>query len=77
MSLDRSEDRNVHFFDERKPDIVLGGLVQNNSVTEKSFLLHLNIVCIITDPVHVYGQATGDVVSMVDTPLQLGDYGKL
>ena len=74
MPLDRSEDRNVHFFDESKSDTVLGGLVQNGSVTEKNFLSMLAIVLVTEAPIYVYAKATGIAVLMGDEALQVGDY---
>jgi hypothetical protein len=74
MSENRSHFRNVHFFDEANPDSVLGGLIQNGSVTEKNFLVMLDIVLITTAPIRVSAKDTGRVVSMVDTCLEPGDY---
>ena len=74
MPLNRSEDRNVHFFDESKPDIVLGGLVQNGSVTVENFISMLAIVLVRKAPIYVYAKVTGNAVSMSDEPLQVGDY---
>ena len=71
---DRSLDRNIHFSDERNPDAILGGLIQNGSVTERNFLSMLKIVLITTSPIRVYAKATGTPVLQADIPLQLGDY---
>ena len=71
---DRSLDRNIRFSDERNPDAILGGLVQNGSVTEMNFLSMLNIVLISTSPIRVFSKATGAPVLQTDTPLGLGDY---
>ena len=73
MSGHRSHFRNVRFFDEANPDVVLGGLVQNGSLTEKNFLAMLDIV-LVTTPIRVSAKDTGRIVSMVDTCLDLGDY---
>ena len=72
--LNRSLGRNVRFSDERNPDVILGGLIQNGSVTEMNFLSVLGIVLITTSPIRVYAKATGAPVLQADTPLQLGDY---
>ncbi|KAI9773480.1 MAG: hypothetical protein M1840_007697 [Geoglossum simile] len=72
--LDRSLGRNIRFSDERNPDAILGGLIQNGSVTEMNFLSVLGIVLITTSPIRVYAKATGAPVLQADTPLQLGDY---
>ena len=74
MSGHRSHFHNVRFFDEANPDIVLGGLVQNGSLTEKNFLAMLDIVLVTTAPIRVSAKDTGRVVSMVDTRLNVGDY---
>jgi hypothetical protein len=70
----RSLDRNIHFSDERNPDAILGGLIQNGSVTEKNFLSMLNMILVTTSPIRVYAKATGILVLQTDVPLQLGNY---
>jgi len=74
MSSHRSHFRNVRFFDEANPDVVLGGLVQNGSLTEKNFLVMLDIVLVTTTLIRVSTEDTERVVSMVDTRLDVGDY---
>lgn len=37
MLLNRSYFRNVRFFHEADPDVILGGLVHNGSISEKNF----------------------------------------
>ena len=74
MSSNRSALRNVRFFDEASPAVVLGGLVQNASLTEKNFLMMLGIVLLPTAPIRVYARITGSVVSEVDALLNVGDY---
>jgi len=74
MSSHRSHFSNVRFFDEANPDVVLGGLVQNGFLTEKNFLVMLDIVLVTTAPIRVSTEDTGRVVSMVDTRLDVGDY---
>lgn len=74
MSAHRSHFRNVRFSDEAKPNVILGGLVQNGSLTEKNFLVMLGIVLVTTAPVRVFAKDTVRVVSMVDAPLDVGDY---
>jgi hypothetical protein len=59
MSSHRSHFRNVRFFDEANPDIVLGGLVQNGSLTERNFLVMLGIVLVSTAPIRVSVKDTG------------------
>lgn len=74
MSGHRSHFRNVRFFDEANPDVVLGGLVQNGSITERNFLTMLDIVFVTTAPIRVSAKDTGKVVSMVGTRLDVRDY---
>ena len=75
MSGHRSHFRNVRFFDEANPDVVLGGLIQNGSLTEKNFLTMLQMIVLMTTaPIRVSAKDTGRVVSMVDTRLDMGDY---
>jgi hypothetical protein len=74
MSGHRSHFRNVRFFNEANPDVVLGGLVQNRSFTERDFLMMLDIVLVITAPIRVSAKDTGRVVLMVGTRLDVGDY---
>lgn len=59
MPLCRSEGRNVHFFDESKPDTILGGLIQNGSVTERNFLSILAIVLATETPIYGYAKGNG------------------
>jgi len=37
MAADRSAGRNVHIYDARDPDVVLGGLILTNGVTNANF----------------------------------------
>ena len=74
MSGHRSHFRNVRFFDEANPDVALGGLIQNGSLTEKNFLVMLDIVLVTTAPISISAKYTGRVVSMADTRLDPGDY---
>ena len=52
MSGHRSHFRNVRFFDEANPDVVLGGLIQNGSLTEKNFLTILQMIVLVTTAPH-------------------------
>ena len=73
MSSHCSHFRNVRFFDEANPDIVLGGLVQNGSLTERNFLVMLGIVLVSTALIRVC-EGYREGVSMVDTRLNAGEY---
>jgi len=47
MPSNRSLGRNVHFYDATVPDVALGGLIQNGSVTEVNFLDYLWILLVL------------------------------
>ena len=70
----RSRFRNVWFFDASHQDIILGGLVQNGSITEKNLLDMLGIILVSTAPILVISRSTERVVSAVDSTLEPGDY---
>lgn len=76
MSGHSSHLRNVRSFDGANLDVVLGGLILSESLTEKNFLTVLQmIVLVITSPIRVSVGGTGRVVfSMVCTRLDVGDY---
>lgn len=50
MSEHRSLFHNIRFFDEANPDVALRGPVQNRFLTEKNFLVMLNIFLVTTAP---------------------------
>jgi len=76
MSQCRSLLRNVSFYDATKPDVVLGGLVQNGSITEANFLDMLGILLIVGgSPICVQGRTSSHIVSRLDVPLEIGEYG--
>lgn len=66
--------RNVRFFDEANPDVVLRGLIQNGFLTGMNLLMMLDIVLVTTAPICVSAKDFGRVVSMDDTRLNPGDY---
>ncbi|KAG0132645.1 hypothetical protein HOY82DRAFT_606325 [Tuber indicum] len=74
MSPKRSLLRNVLFYDATKPDEVLGGLVQNGSITEGNFLDIIGIVVITWFPIRVQERVWGHIVSRTDIPLKKGVY---
>jgi len=75
MSLNRSLLRNVHFHDATKPDEVLGGFVQNGSITEATFLDILGILLVVEgNPIRVQERLSGYIVSRTDIPLEKGVY---
>ncbi|KAG0136485.1 HNH endonuclease-domain-containing protein, partial [Tuber indicum] len=75
MSQNRSLPRNVTFYDATKPDVALGGLVQNGSITEANFLDMLEILLVVNwDPLRVQGRKSSHIVSRTDMPLRVGVY---
>lgn len=74
MPPDRSADRNVHFYDAMSPEVPLGGMIQNGSVTEANFLAMLNILLISEDPLHVNERGSDRVVTATNNALQVGGY---
>lgn len=74
MSSNRSHFRNVHFYDGSNPEKLLGGLIQNGSITEANFLDMLGIVLISEAPIRVQHRTSGEIVSKADSCLQVGIY---
>ncbi|TGZ81029.1 hypothetical protein EX30DRAFT_294648, partial [Ascodesmis nigricans] len=74
MPLDRSLGRNVHFYDAMTPQVPLGGMIQNGSVTENNFLDMLGILLISQAPLRVQERTSGHVVTTNNNPLQPGEY---
>ena len=64
----------MHFYDGHNPDLLLGGLIQNGSVTEKNFLDMLGILLIVEAPIQVQERVSGHLVSRSENPLQAGTY---
>lgn len=75
MALNRSLLRNITFHDAIHPDVTLGGLYQNGSLTEGNFLDILRIVLVIQlNPLRVQERASGHILSQNDIPLKKGVY---
>jgi len=75
MAKDRSEGRDVHFFDARHPNDVLGGLILNPTVTHSEFLQMLDILIITSHRYHVSLRGSAGVnLTRCNEPLQPGDY---
>ncbi|KAF8456037.1 HNH endonuclease-domain-containing protein [Kalaharituber pfeilii] len=72
--MNRSHFRNVHFYNGSNPDILLGGLVQNGSVTEANFHQMLEIVLVTETPIRVRHRTSGHIVSVSGSQLELGNY---
>ncbi|PWW72050.1 hypothetical protein C7212DRAFT_354837 [Tuber magnatum] len=75
MSQTRSVGRNVTFYNAAQPDVALGGLIQNGSITEESFLDMLGILLVVEEgPLHVQARISNHIVSRTRMPLQTGAY---
>ena len=75
MSTDRSDPRSVSFYDSTRPDVALGGFVQNGSITEANFLDILAIVLVVEgSPIRVQERISSHIVSRTDVPLKKGAY---
>lgn len=74
MPSDRSLGRNVHFYDATSPEVPLGGMIQNGSVTENVFLVILGILLISQAPLRVQERTSGHTVTTTNNPLQPGEY---
>ncbi|KAF8465989.1 hypothetical protein BDZ91DRAFT_849115 [Kalaharituber pfeilii] len=74
MSSNRSYSRNVQIYDGSNPDVLLGGLVQNGSVTERNFLQMLGIILITETPIIVQHRGSGHIVLVSDSRLEVGTY---
>lgn len=74
MPINRVSSRNVHFYNVSAPEVALGGLRQNGSVTERIFLEMLAIILVAATPVQVQRRASGYTLSMNDNRLEPGEY---
>jgi hypothetical protein len=74
MPPNRSLCRNVRFYDATVPDVALGGLAQNGSVTEANFLDFLFILLVTAAPLRVQERNSGHIVTMTNSRLELGEY---
>jgi HNH endonuclease len=74
MPINRAPGRNVHIYDASAPDVVLGGLIQNGSVTENNFLDMLGILLVSETPLRVQERTSGHVVTATNSSLQPGEY---
>ncbi|KAG0639744.1 hypothetical protein HOY80DRAFT_1043990 [Tuber brumale] len=75
MATNRSLTRNVMFYNANHPDMALGGLVQNGSITEANFLDILGILLITkASPIRVQERMSGHIISETEAPLQTGVY---
>ncbi|CUS15892.1 unnamed protein product, partial [Tuber aestivum] len=75
MATNRSLTRNVTFYNPTHPDVALGGLVQNGSITEANFLDILGILLLTgASPIRVQERMSSHILSRIETPLQTGVY---
>jgi hypothetical protein len=69
----RSAGQNVHIYDAKDPDTVLGGLVLINGVTNGNFYSMVDIVCIFDSKYYMREEA-GIIIQRDDHPLHTGKY---
>ncbi|RPB28070.1 hypothetical protein L211DRAFT_860397 [Terfezia boudieri ATCC MYA-4762] len=74
MPIDRSLGRNVKFYDATSPEVALGGMIQNGSVTEGNFLDMLGILLITETPIRVQERGSGHIVMKTNNRLEAGHY---
>ncbi|KAJ8104364.1 hypothetical protein POJ06DRAFT_265190 [Lipomyces tetrasporus] len=74
MVDNRSLGRTVHFYNALSPDDALGGLILNQSVTEKNFLFMLEILIVASNPYSLSLRGSGEVLTPSDAPLKPGQY---
>ncbi|PUU84228.1 hypothetical protein B9Z19DRAFT_1098221 [Tuber borchii] len=71
----RAIGRNVHIYDSRDPNTILGGLLVTNGVTNTNFYSMVGIIFIFTtDYTLRQGQKSGPTIKRDDKPLQQGSY---
>ncbi|KAG0132669.1 hypothetical protein HOY82DRAFT_643507 [Tuber indicum] len=67
--------RNVSFYDATHPDLTLGGLVQNGSITEANFFDILKILIVVKgSPLLIHERISSRIISRTDVPLKTGIY---
>ncbi|KAK9327574.1 HNH endonuclease-domain-containing protein [Lipomyces starkeyi] len=74
MSVSRSVDRSVHFFDASRPNEPLGGLFLNPSVTRRKFIYMLEILIDANCHYSVWLRGSEAPLMPTDEPLQPGYY---
>ncbi|KAK9235709.1 HNH endonuclease-domain-containing protein [Lipomyces kononenkoae] len=74
MAGSRAIGRDVHFYHFAEPDNALGGMILNPSVTERIFLLMLDILIDASGPYWVTSRSTGETLALSDEPLKRGHY---
>ena len=76
-TMNRSSGRNVLIFDHSRncqDTQLLGGLIQNGSITEVNFLDMLGILLVVDIPYRVERRGDNHVVTRSGNPLQPGEY---
>jgi hypothetical protein len=73
MPIDRSVGRNVHLYDFKNPDTVLGGLFLNDGVTNANFHAMIEIFCIFDSSYFLRGE-DNVIIQRDGFPLNPGKY---
>jgi hypothetical protein len=71
--INRSLGRNVHIYDAKHPNTILGGLVLTNSITNGNFYSMVEILIIFTSTFLLRDEG-GAEIKKDDRPLQPGKY---
>lgn len=72
---DRAARRDVHIFDPKDPNTVLGGLTITKGITNTNFYSMVGIIFIFTSDYHLRrGHRSGPIIKKDDRPLQAGNY---
>src|SRR5579862_9612050 len=70
---DRSAGRNVHVYDAKDPDTVIGGLILTHGITNANFYSMMEIICIF-DSVYFLRDEHGTTIQRDDSPLRPSKY---
>jgi hypothetical protein len=69
----RSAGRDVHIYDVKDPDTVIGGLVLTNGITNANFYSMVEIICIF-DSIYFLRDEYGTTIQRDDSSLHPGKY---
>jgi hypothetical protein len=69
----RSGGRNIHIYDSKDPDTVIGGLILTDGVTNANFYSMVEIICIF-DSTYFLRDEYGTIIQRDDSPLHPAKY---
>lgn len=73
MASSRSTGRDVHIFDAKNPENLIGGLALTEGVTNANFYTMVDILCILDEVYYIRNEAH-DTVQRNANPLRPGNY---